>query len=94
MSGGGWRYNGSDWYFPLHPSRQEDHLRVWMTRGHFADAEKREASTRWEGALVIDGEYLEVCRTHPHVTAEGAKEELWAIAKLYLAVLAGSLSTG
>jgi hypothetical protein len=89
-----WRRNeAGDWYWPLHPNRTEDHLRVWRVREGTPVLDNKVmtshiAHDEWRGALVLDGEYLDVCRTHPHGNPEDAKTELLAIASLYLNILA------
>lgn len=65
-----------DWYWPLHPGRPEDHLRVW-----------RSQQREWSGALVIDGEYLDHVRVGPYLTAQEAMREIYFKAHAYLAQL-------
>lgn len=78
-----------DWYWPLHPHRPEDHLRVW--RSHIArPITLNSVSLRqdeWSGALVIDGEYLDHVRVGPYLTAQEAMRELYVRAHAYLAQL-------
>lgn len=78
-----------DWYWPLHPTRQEDHLRVW--RSYIAKPITANTISlrqdEWMGALVIDGEYLAHVRTGPCATAQEAMRTIYRLAHDYLSQL-------
>ncbi len=70
-----------EWFWPLHPTRQEDHLRVWK-----AGTNKEKP---WMGALVLDGNYFAHIEC---VSAEDAKTETLKRAKAYLTMINSSIS--
>ncbi len=74
-----------EFYWPLHPSRQEDHLRVWPVTGEVAD----DGVTRWHAALVLDGDYS--MHILPRATAEEARDEIYAAARERLTELMAGL---
>jgi hypothetical protein len=90
-----WRENDAgDFYWPLHPERQQDHLRVWARQLQIVRDGKVavRSEPEWLGALVLDGEYLDPTRVGPCETADEAKRAVFARASFYLGVVAGSVA--
>lgn len=93
----GW-YETADgeWIWPLHPARQEDHLRVWRIprteagRQLVAKAVEDRLSG-WHGVLMFDGTSHTTIRVGPCQSADEAKRALVIQATLYIARLADSL---
>jgi hypothetical protein len=89
-----WLKSGEDWYYPLHPDRQQDHLRVWS--GPLSGQELQDHIAKggehpgvWYGAIVLDGEYIR--QTKAQKTPEHAMKLIMRTAMLYLATLVASL---
>lgn len=88
------RNQDGEWYCPLHPERAQDHLRVWLTRGMpglFEATQMPSELQGWRGALVLDGEYVDITRVGPFGEASTAREALLVTAGRYLTTLTGSL---
>lgn len=88
-----WQENqAGEFWWPLHPRRQQDHIRVWPAFGYpvSSDTGKRMAAREWYGALLIDGE--NVITVGPFADADRAKAVAYKAAGEYLLTLLYELS--
>ena len=70
-----------EWFWALHPTRQEDHLRVWKAGTN--------PKKPWMGALVLDGNYFAHIECE---TADQAKLDTYNAAKAYLTTLSRQIN--